>query len=195
MPNWCSNTLELQDTCDAIEQKLDNMGDIGLFQTLVTTNRAPYYKDDKIPHLMDVIEDDKYFDWYSHNCNEYGTKWDVHDFYYNDGVFTFDTAWSPPTEFAQKLSEQYQINCRLEYSEPGWDVAGIIYFENGEVVEEERYSYWEYVLKYNPEELYLEIDNAEDKLEAITDCGFDEEEAQKILKQYQEYANQGQNNE
>lgn len=197
MPNWCSNILEIQDTCLAIEEKIAKMGDKGLFQTLVTTNRAAYYKDDKIQHLMDVIEEDKYFDWYNHNCNEYGTKWDVHEFHYNDGVFTFETAWAPPIEFVQKLSKQYQINCRLEYSEPGWDVAGITYFENGEIIEEESYSYWEYVLKYNPEELYLELDNEfeeeEDKIEVITKYGFDKEDAERILKQYYDY--QGQSNE
>jgi hypothetical protein len=75
-------------------------------------------------------------DWYKWQCNNWGTKWDFgRDEYYDpakieDGkvVVSFNTAWSPPIQFYEKLVE-LDYNLRATYFEPGMSYCGI--WDNG----------------------------------------------------------------
>lgn len=78
-------------------------------------------------------------DWYNWNLRNWGTKWDVA----NDStigtdinnpdnlVYLFDTAWSPPVDAIQKLSEQYpELEMEMRYEEEqGW--GGELLFNDG----------------------------------------------------------------
>jgi len=183
MPNWCYNSIELLSTTKELDDKLLEHSELsdkpGLFQHLVVTDREKYYSDKPIPHLQDREENGKYFDWYNHNIQEYGTKWDVHEYYYNDDILSFDTAWSPCTQFVQKLSEQYGIEVRIEFNELGFDFAGYEVYNNGELIDEEQSRYYEYFAKHDPEVVLNELDNDEEFLEIV-----DEDEKLKYIAEY-----------
>jgi hypothetical protein len=84
-------------------------------------------------HYLPVPESE---DWYRWCCNNWGTKWDFgRDEYYDpakieDGkvVVSFNTAWSPPVQFYEKLVE-LDYNLRATYFEPGMAYCGI--WDNG----------------------------------------------------------------
>ena len=116
MPNWCFNIVTF--THDDPEQikKIESSfkSEKGLFSGF-----AP------------CPDDGDDFNWY-HWCNaNWGTKWDVSE---SDGNFIqdttedsiqlyFDTAWSPPVEFYEKMVELGFHVCAY-YFEPGMGFAG-----------------------------------------------------------------------
>lgn len=151
MPNWCNNDLSItgpKKTINIIKDKLieskkdDNdatgIGEVRIFETLIGS---------KI--------DEANGDWYNHNLQRYGTKWDVAmsdaivsknriDSKTEEITMTFDTAWSPPIEFCTNLSKLYpDLAIRLFYSESGCDFSGefVIDKELGSYSEE--YGYYE----------------------------------------------------
>lgn len=83
-------------------------------------------------------------DGYHWNIANWGTKWDV----YGDGITAaemgwkpgadslfigFDTAWSPPIAWMEKVAERFtELQFKLHYEEPGCFFAGDLYAENGE---------------------------------------------------------------
>jgi hypothetical protein len=76
------------------------------------------------------VEKYGYANWYDHNVNEWGTKWDVSA----DGnpaqdiegglMLGFDSAWSPPIAAYEKLTEM-GFRIRAMYYECGMAFAGI----------------------------------------------------------------------
>ena len=90
--------------------------------------------------------------WYDWNVRNWGTKWDVavadNEKYpetelQDEGKdflsYSFNTAWSPPTEAIVKLSTQYpDLDFELSYEEEtGW--GGLLQFEAGNINEIESY--------------------------------------------------------
>jgi hypothetical protein len=75
-------------------------------------------------------------DWYQWQCNNWGTKWDFGKDEYTDPatiendkvVVSFNSAWSPPIQFYEKLVE-LDYNVRATYFEPGMAFCGI--WDNG----------------------------------------------------------------
>ena len=67
------------------------------------------------------------YDWH---CNEWGTKWDV-DAYVNyddkESIhLDFDSAWSPPVRWLEKMSKKYpKVKFTLKYEEPGCCFMGV----------------------------------------------------------------------
>jgi hypothetical protein len=130
MANNCYNFIIVEgslEILDEIEAKLrdatENMKNSLYFET--------YHKVFKDPHLLP--EPDDKFDVY----DEYGSKWfEIGDI---SGEFDLeisgDSAWSPVVAFCQKLSDQYKVNVRIEYEEPGSDIGGFSCFENGVLTE------------------------------------------------------------
>jgi hypothetical protein len=61
--------------------------------------------------------------WYDWNCENWGTKWDASDVDRIDQgkdhiQYTFQTAWSPPIQVMQSLSEQHpNLHIELEWEE------------------------------------------------------------------------------
>ena len=63
-------------------------------------------------------------------------------------AISFDTAWSPPIQYYEKLSETYPLlTIEVEYSEAGMDFAGTQTYENGELTSETEMTYgkWEFI--------------------------------------------------
>lgn len=154
MPNWCQNHLMidglLPEQISEISKKLSEPNSL-LFESLVGKFLEDYLHDEKIVGITDEKENGKYFDWYKHNLSEYGTKWDVNlSNVYFQGDFTemaFETAWSPPLEFARKLSKKYNAVVTLQFEEPGCDFGGEYIFENGEVIDYKDMTYMEWLFE------------------------------------------------
>lgn len=179
MPNWCSNTVTIgctkTETLNEIMKLLTTRkDDEGIFQATVGLFPKEYLYDKSLPFQNADIIDGKYFDEYNHNVNEYGTKWDVneqevtisegHDCIY----LYFDSAWSPPVEWASKLSFKFACQVEIEFSESGCDFGGRHFYDCGDLVEEENYTYLVWLLKSDRDKFWNEI-------EYIT-AGYDKEQ-------------------
>ena len=85
-------------------------------------------------------------DWYRWQVNNWGTKWDIEGELANTEIygkkknmkalyFTFDSAWSPPSDYIHKLIEMFpKLEFHLEFNEPGCAFKGEIEGKNGEIV-------------------------------------------------------------
>ena len=153
MPNWCANTVSFshEDTSQ-IARLVAAFNGEGLFKEFVPVPQE--LRETTAPNNTnegEMVEKYGYADWYSFQVNEWGTKWDVSSEDYNraeyiDGETTvtisFDTAWSPPTEFYQKITDM-GFNVEAFYYEPGMAFCGIWQSENGdELYEIEGDSAW-----------------------------------------------------
>jgi hypothetical protein len=76
--------------------------------------------------------------WYNWCVRHWGTKWDINGEYdYVEGSdcvsFVTDSAWSPPVEAFEHISEQYpELEFTLEYFEEGCSFIGKVTLQNGE---------------------------------------------------------------
>ena len=115
MPNWCSNTLTLTHEEPAMIKRVE----------------ASFSEGRLLEEFVPMPEG---ADWYSHNIEHWGTKWDVgdpdgiHDFSENSISVYFDSAWAPPVSAYKKL-EDMGFTVRAMYHEPGMAFAGI--YEDG----------------------------------------------------------------
>ena len=97
---------------------------------------------EKCKALIEEYGADNWYDW---NILNYGTKWSAeslaHDFEMLDDLFTtsFDTAWSPPSTFLEKLQKEFpQLDIRCSYTLEGSDDCGLFetdrYEEDGKEI-------------------------------------------------------------
>lgn len=149
MPNWCSNTLIATPNPDNIEAAVTQLNmfldkvnsadssSTGIFNALVPCPQ----------HILDESAQNEAFPaWYTWRCANWGTKWDVAlsdvtfstasvDDLYEPTQLWFDTAWSPPLPFVERLSILFPLlTFTCAYSEGGCAFAGYDTYENGEVV-------------------------------------------------------------
>ena len=76
--------------------------------------------------------------WYDWHCNYWGTKWDVWDVDVQDNGYdssgdetyinlSFESAWSPPSEWVKKVAQDYpSLEFLLEYEEGGCAFKGVL---------------------------------------------------------------------
>ena len=148
MPNWCDNQVTItgpNSVIDKIEKIANEETDTqGLLQFMFPMpeglkNTTADGSEDK-----EMIKKYGYSDWYGWACDNWGTKWDISEFYgvdrqylseQNEGEstisFAFSSAWSPPTGAYEAFLARYE-NCSLEakYYEGGCDFMGI--WDNGD---------------------------------------------------------------
>ena len=141
MPNWCNNSVEIyHDDPAMLERVRKGFNGEGLFgelipcpKELVDTVSGFVGEDKQAAHEAQQkanLEKYGYANWYDHNVNEWGTKWDVGA----DGnpaqdipgglMLGFDSAWSPPIAAYEKLTEM-GFRIRAMYYEGGMAFAGI----------------------------------------------------------------------
>ena len=140
MPNWCNNTLELQhDNPEMIERAFKSLKDDRFFkeffpcpkeltETVSGSSGEGYAKE---LHEFQMQLNKKYFgfvDWYDWTVANWGTKWDVCEAYCDQHepnllVASYDTAWSPPIAFYEKMKE-LGFTVRAFYYEPGMAFCG-----------------------------------------------------------------------
>lgn len=141
MPNWCNNTLDLQhDNPEMIVRAFNALKDDRLFsefvpcpQELKDTMSGFHQKGSPEQAELEKkqkenIEKYGYADWYDWSFGNWGTKWDVCEAYCNDHdvnflTACFDTAWSPPIRFYEKMKELGFV-VHAFYYEPGMAFCG-----------------------------------------------------------------------
>ena len=142
MPNWCANTVSFshEDTAQ-IARLVNAFNGEGLFKEFIPVPKE--LQETTAPNNVnadELIEKYGYPDWYSFQATEWGTKWDVsaedhNRAEYTDGdttvTISFDTAWSPPMEFYQKLTDM-GFTVDAYYYEPGMAFCGSWSSENGD---------------------------------------------------------------
>lgn len=127
MPNWCDNTLTIS----------GKKADLEDFKNRVKTETEVLSLNNFVPMPKEYEEGDK---WYMWRVENWGTKWEVMDANIlneeDDYIdYRFDSAWSPPTEWLQKVAKQNpNLNFKLVYREDGMGFMGADYYEGGELV-------------------------------------------------------------
>lgn len=130
MPNWCSNRAVISGPAPVIAKITDilNQEDSPLLAWMVP---EPRYEGDQ--------------DWYSWRVNNWGTKWDIADVYFEhqpdeDRIeFSFSTAWGPCVEaFLTWAQQDGRVQFSLDYWEPGMAFAGRVAWDGQNLSDDHR---------------------------------------------------------
>ena len=152
MPNWCDNQLSITgpnsviDKIEKIVKEESNNAENGLLQffhpmpkELLDTEAGPIAKTkaEKNARQSRKLEFGAE-NWYDWRVNNWGTKWEVNEFYgvdrqhINDSLdestisFGFSSAWSPPINAYEKfLEDNSDCFIRAYYYEGGCDFMGL----------------------------------------------------------------------
>jgi hypothetical protein len=125
MPNWCSNTIEIQGTKEQITK----------FVSFLEEKNGKEWFDFFIPTPTELKEEG----WYEWNVQNWGTKWncDAQDWMKVENpnenessvTFWFDSAWAPPIALYEYIESNTQLNITASYHEEGMTFVGE--FKNG----------------------------------------------------------------
>ena len=161
MPNWCENHLVILGNKEEVSQFIKDVHSVNAegkpsyfdFEKVCPTPpelmneiKGSGETDPTSERGQELISKYGATNWYDWRCANWGTKWSADT---NDGwdepqmvvgephlaasYINFDTAWGPPSELTEKMSEKYpSILFSLEYCEPGMSFCGEIEYENGE---------------------------------------------------------------
>ena len=147
MPNWCSNTIEIEGTKEQINafvSFLDEQSGKNWFnffrpcpQELVDTVSGFVGEDKQSAHETQQkmnIEKHGHADWYSWSVDKWGTKWncDAQDWMKIENpnedqasvTFWFDSAWSPPTALYEFIESSSEFILKASYLEEGMSFVG-----------------------------------------------------------------------
>jgi hypothetical protein len=145
MPNWCNNTTTFthEDPLE-IQRLVKAFNEERLFNEFVTCPPALHetvemgegYKERHEAKEVANQEAYGYDSWYDWNLTHWGTKWDVGaDYEYEIDpldpltiTICFDTAWSPPIEFYEAMTDM-GWTIKGYYYEPGMSFCGL--FDDG----------------------------------------------------------------
>jgi len=136
MPNWCINGMTVKGDPERIAEFIEEQkgldydhegtvkGETALtFETAVPMPRM--LKGRKSP------SDDDSMTWYDWSVENWATKWDACSSAvdYKSGkdfaFYQFDTAWSPPVTWFEKMVQFYPwLDFEIEWEEPGMGFAG-----------------------------------------------------------------------
>jgi hypothetical protein len=154
MPNWCYNTLTVRGyeadiakfRKQAKSYKIDGEDSVITLSSFVPPpeelkNTIARGGTDSKPNkkLMEKYGADNWYDW---QVNNWGTKWDIAEVaaLEDDEDFLeygFDSAWSPPVEWLEKVAKQYpELEFGLKYEEEGIGFMGYAKGYNGVVRDE-----------------------------------------------------------
>ena len=127
MPNWCSNRATITGPAPVIKEitEILNQDDSPLLQWM---NPRPGAEEEN---------------WYQWNIDNWGTKWDITDVYFENPPeedtieFSFCTAWAPPVQaFETWAAEDGRVQYKLDYWEPGVGFVGSASYD-GEFFDDE----------------------------------------------------------
>lgn len=166
MPNWCWNHLTISSS-DNDENGIKQFRAKLLFM-VEDMESSPEVWGGAFDYLVGRADDyDEVNGWYDHNIREYGSKWqksakDFIESLEDDGetiTISFDSAWSPVTEFSKKLSKQYRLNIEHTFDEQGDWFAGRLIVDDGEVEEEFCDTYYKGTYKIDSCDFWEQLTN------------------------------------
>ena len=149
MPNWCSNTLTISGDAKQIKEfKTISKDGKGQEKTDLSFNKTV-----PIPDMIDPSKDVSMSDkpnkmlkklfgadnWYDWHIKNWGTKGDASnaELTMDDDEYLeyiFETAWSPPVEWLEKVSKKFpKLEFRMKYEEEGMGFIGIAKGSNGNI--------------------------------------------------------------
>lgn len=184
----------------SIFEGYDHFKNIPLFQVIGKVNGYIGEWHENREEAVKEMNDEYNKNWYETNCEYFGTKWDIspneaiNDIREKEITLSFASAWSPPINFCKLLSEKYKVNVSIFYSECGCNFAGKTTIVNGEIVNDEDYTYMEGLYNLSNEEFWHELeyhieyalDEEQSAEEFISDYPFMEETCKGIaIKMYQ----------
>lgn len=150
MPNWCSNVVTFSHSDTAAIKRVAEAYVTGKFMTqffpcpkeLIGTVSGAFSDagEQAMLEAQQAANSLKYGypSWYEWSIDNWGVKWDFGDtdakLGYVDGnteiTLTFDTAWSPPTDFYAKMVDELGYKVKAYYYEGGMAFCGI--WNNGD---------------------------------------------------------------
>jgi hypothetical protein len=145
MPNWCNNSVTFTHEDPAEVMRLVKaFNEERLFNEFITCPPALHetveigedYNERHEAKEAANREAHGFSSWYDWNVTHWGTKWDVGAEYAvevdaanpNTIILDFDTAWSPPIEFYETMTEM-GWSIKAFYYEPGMAFCGL--YEDG----------------------------------------------------------------
>jgi len=130
MPNWCYNVATFTHKDPAMIKKLAEGAKTGeFFNDFVPMPDELRETTSPSPTNEKLVEKYGYSDWYSWALGEWGTKWDASETeVYETGDdyvhLRFDTAWSPPIAFYDKMTE-LGFDIDATFTEEAMQFAGV----------------------------------------------------------------------
>jgi len=168
MPNWCYNYATFSHKDPEQMAKLNRvLEEQSLFDAFVP---CPQELKDVAADFSDrpeLVEKYGYSNWYEFNVNEWGTKWDINTCDILDDTeptksltISFDTAWSPPIHFYEKMVEMgWEIDA--EYDEEGMGFVGYFTNEDGDECYDLNFEHFDENWKDNfPERLHEMVERS-----------------------------------
>jgi len=144
MPNWCDNQVSItgpNSVINKIEKIVNEEKDTeGLLQFMYPMPQELKDTTADGSENKEMIKKYGHSDWYGWATDNWGTKWDVNEFYGVDRQeisddestisFAFSSAWAPPTGAYQEFVDKHPVSLEAKYYEGGCDFMGI--WDNGD---------------------------------------------------------------
>ena len=144
MPNWCDNQVSItgpNSVINKIEKIVNEEKDTeGLLQFMYPMPQELKDTTADGSENKEMIKKYGHSDWYGWATDNWGTKWDINEFYGVDRQeisddestisFAFQSAWAPPTGAYQEFVDKHPVSLEAIYYEGGCDFMGI--WDNGD---------------------------------------------------------------
>ena len=144
MPNWCDNQVSItgpNSVINKIEKIVNEEKDTeGLLQFMYPMPQELKDTTADGSENKEMIKKYGHSDWYGWATDNWGTKWDINEFYGVDRQeisddestisFAFSSAWAPPTGAYQEFVDKHPVSLEAKYYEGGCDFMGI--WDNGD---------------------------------------------------------------
>ena len=133
MPNWCMNDLEIVGSPKLLNKLLKHV------EITESEATSEHDKGDFSCHRIIPRPSNENDNWYNWNVANWGSKWDVSDFYWFENDWesgslgaTFSTAWSPIPQVILELSRQFpKLSFMYKFYESGNDFFGKVEYKKG----------------------------------------------------------------